>query len=69
MAVTETSGLISSVTAAKLLLITPVWFRKLVRDGWIKKAGRDQYALVAVVQGHIAYLKDETRRASKSHRA
>lgn len=60
------SGTIPTETAAKLLMVTPEWVRRLTKDGWIKKVSKDQYRLVEVVHGYINFLKDEQRRASKS---
>lgn len=60
------AGIISRETAAKLLLITPRHLARLVADGWIKKTSDDKYTVVSCVQGYVAYLKDETRRNSKS---
>jgi hypothetical protein len=66
MVSTETSGLISSVTGAKLLMVTPRYFRKLSTDGWIPKSGRDSYSLVGAVQGFLKFRDDVDRRSSKS---
>jgi hypothetical protein len=59
-------GECNAETAAKLIMITVQWFNTLVRQGWIKKAGKGRYKVVDVVQGHIRYLKDENARATKS---
>lgn len=59
-------NLIPTEVAAKLLMVTPEWIRRLTKDGWIKKVAKDQYTVVDVVQGYINYLKDEQRRTSKS---
>ena len=59
-------GEIDGPTAARLLMCTEQWFLKLVKDGWIKRASRGRYRIVEVVQGHIKYLQDENRRASKT---
>lgn len=60
-----TEGQISAEVAAKLIMVTDRHLRRLVADGWIKKAPDGGYSLVNVVQGHINYLKDETRRNSR----
>lgn len=60
------AGTINSETAAKLIMCTREWLRRLVKDGWIKKLGKDRFRIVDVVQGYINYLKDENRRTSKS---
>jgi phage terminase Nu1 subunit (DNA packaging protein) len=52
--------------AAKLLMVTPEWVRRLTKDGWISKADRGRYRVVDVVQGYIRFLRDEARRSSKS---
>jgi len=57
---------LSSADAAALLTVTPEWLRRLTKDGWIKKLGKDRYRVIDVVQGHIRYMKDEARRASKT---
>lgn len=60
------AGECNSDVGCKLLMITQQWFNKLVRDGWIKKAGKNRYRVVDVVQGYVKYLQDENRRATKS---
>lgn len=60
------AGECDSATAAKLLMCTVQWFGRLVRDGWIKKLGPNRYMIVDVVQGHIKFMKDENRRATKT---
>jgi len=52
--------------AAKLLMVTPEWVRRLTRDGWIAKTDRGRYRVVDVVQGYIRFLKDEARRSTKT---
>lgn len=59
-------AVITSAEAAAMLMLTPEWLRQLVAMGWIKKLGKDRYRTADVVQGHIAYLKDENRRAAKT---
>jgi hypothetical protein len=60
------AGRINTETAAKLFQVTTSWIRRLTREGWIRKEGVDTYAVVDVVQGYLAFLKDEHRRASQS---
>ena len=60
------AGLITVETAAKLLMVSPVRVRQLVKDGYIPKPSRNSYPLVGVVQGYIRFLKDEERRTSKT---
>ncbi|XIA64511.1 hypothetical protein ACFIOY_37680 [Bradyrhizobium sp. TZ2] len=40
--------------------------RQLAKEGWIEKAGKDQFYLVDVVQGYIRFRNDSERRATKS---
>lgn len=59
------AGMITVAQASKLLMVTPQWLRQLAAKGYIPKAIRGQYPLVAAVQGYIRWLKDEERRTSK----
>lgn len=59
-------GECNAETGAKLIMITVQWFNTIVRQGWIKKAGKGRYKVVDVVQGYIKYLQDENKRATKS---
>lgn len=59
------AGLITVAQASKLLMVTPQWLRQLAAKGYIPKAVKGQYPLVAAVQGYIRWLKDEDRRSSK----
>lgn len=56
----------NSAGGSKLLGITPQYFNKLVRDGWIKPVGKNRYRVVDVVQAYKAFLQDEHRRSQKS---
>jgi hypothetical protein len=62
----EAAGTIAIDVAAKLLMVTPEWVRRLSKDGWIAKTERGRYRVVDVVQGYIRFLKDEARRATKT---
>jgi predicted transcriptional regulator of viral defense system len=62
----DAAGTISADVAAKLLMVTPEWIRRLSKDGWIAKTERGRYRVVDVVQGYIRFLKDEARRSSKT---
>jgi hypothetical protein len=62
----DAAGTISIEVAAKLLMVTPEWVRRLTKDGWITKADRGRYRTVDVVQGYIRFLKDEARRSTKT---
>jgi len=59
------AGMITVAQASKLLMVTPQWLRQLAAKGYIPKAVKGMYPLVAVVQGYIKWLKDEERRTSK----
>lgn len=59
------AGMITVAQASKLLMVTPQWLRQLAAKGYIPKAIKGQYPLVAAVQGYIRWLKDEERRTSK----
>lgn len=60
------AGTITTAQAARLLMVTEDWIRQLSRNGYLAKAGRDSFNLVAVVQCYIKYLKDDERRSSRS---
>jgi hypothetical protein len=62
----EAAGTITVEVAARLLMVTPEWIRRLSKDGWIPKVQRGRYRVVDVVQGYIRFLKDEARRSSKT---
>ena len=57
---------VSRQTLAELLTLTAQRVDQLVREGWIEKPSRGNYALVAGVQGYIRFLKDDERRSSKT---
>lgn len=59
-------GTIDVQTAAKLLMISDERVRQLVKMGYIERAEKGRYLLVACVQGYIRFLKDEERRSSKT---
>src|SRR6266540_4102737 len=52
--------------AAKLLMVSPAWVRRLAKDGWISKVDGRHFRLVDVVQGHIRFMRDEKRRSNKT---
>ena len=56
----------TAAQAAKLLMVSEAWLGRLAKEGYIKKLERGRWNLVAVVQGHIRFLKDEERRNNKS---
>ena len=47
----EGAGTITIDVAAKLLMVTPEWVRRLTKDGWIAKTERGRYRVVDVVRG------------------
>lgn len=47
-------------------MIGTEWVRRLTKDGWIKKLGKDRYRIVDAVHGYIAFSKDDERRQSRS---
>lgn len=57
---------LDTATAAALLMMTPRNLQYLAKDGWVKRAGPGRWPLVALVQGYIKALKDETARRTKS---
>lgn len=60
------ANLISTETAAQLLMISGERVRQLVKAGWIDKPQKGRVSLTGAVQGYIRFLKDEERRNSKS---
>jgi phage terminase Nu1 subunit (DNA packaging protein) len=62
----DTAGTIPIDVAAKLLMVTPEWIRRLTKDGWITKSERGRYRVVDVVQGYVRFLKDDARRSTKT---
>lgn len=58
--------------AATLLNRSVSWVQKLVTDGYIVRAGTNQYSVVAIVRGLIAYYDDlleKTNKAAAASRA
>lgn len=58
--------LIPIAQAARLLMVTEEWIRRLQKQGYIPKDPRGMVSLIGAVQGYITFLKDEERRTSKS---
>lgn len=56
----EGAGTITIDVAAKLLMVTPEWVRRLAKEGWIAKTERGRYRVVDVVQGYVRFLSDRT---------
>lgn len=63
---TPAAGMITTAQATKLLMITPQWLRQLAVQGYIPRAVKGAYPLVAVVQGYIKSLKDDEKRSTKT---
>lgn len=61
----EQAGMITMDQAAKLLMVSPEWIRRLCKAGYIPRVAKGKYPLVGVVQGYIKSLKDEEKKASK----
>lgn len=59
-------ALISAKETATLLQVSPTYVRQLAAEGWISKADDSKYRLGDVVAGYLKFLKDETRRSSKT---
>jgi hypothetical protein len=47
----EAAGTITIDVAAKLLMVTSEWVRRLTKDGWNTKTERKRYRVVDVVRG------------------
>ena len=47
----EGAGTITIEVAAKLLMVTSEWVRRLTKDGWIAKTERGRYRVVDVRAG------------------
>lgn len=62
----QQTGMITVDQASKLLMITPQWLRQLAAQGFIPKAVKGRYPMVAAVQGYIKSLKDEDKRSTKT---
>jgi hypothetical protein len=57
---------ISLAEAARLVGKSSTWIGKLVHGGYVKRLERGRYRPCDVAQGHIRFMTDEQRRASKS---
>ena len=55
----EAAGTITIDVAAKLLMVTPEWVRRLTKDGWIAKTDRGRYRVVDVVRGSASPQRGE----------
>ena len=63
----EAAGTITMDVAAKLLMVTSEWVRRLTKDGWITKTERKRYRVVDVVRGSASPRRGE-RNAPLSSR-
>ena len=57
---------ISTTGGAALLGVTPRWVQELKKLGYIEPVSRGEWSLKGLVQGYIAFLKDDEKRNSKS---
>ena len=57
---------LTSIEAAKLILVSRTALYEYEREGWIKRLAQDQWHLIDVVQGHIRYLQDRAKRATQT---
>lgn len=62
----EDVAIISTPVACQLLMLSRQRIDQLVKEGYIRKRGPGQFALVDVVQGYIRFLKNEERRGTKN---
>lgn len=62
----QAAGTITSSTAAKLIRVGEERVRQLVKQGWIKKLGKDSFRVLDVIHGYLDFRDDADRRASKS---
>ena len=46
----DSAGTITTDVAAKLLMVTPEWVRRLTKDGWITKTERGRYRVVLPIR-------------------
>lgn len=60
------TGCVSGQKLAALLMLTPRRVQQLAQAGVIPKTGRDAYPMVAAIQGYLAWLDDENRRAAQA---
>jgi hypothetical protein len=60
--VTKTT--LTPAIGASLIMVSPIEFRRLAKDGWFSSVGRNAYRLIDVVQGRLRQLRkgDSGRR-------
>ena len=56
---------ITLAQAATLLNRSTSWVQKLVSEGYIARAGTNQYSVVAIVRGLLAYYEDLLEKSNK----
>jgi len=57
---------ITTAVACELLGLTEARLRALEGEGWIKRIGKNQWPLVAIMQGYLRFLRADGRRTNKS---
>jgi phage terminase Nu1 subunit (DNA packaging protein) len=57
---------ITMAQAATLLNRSTSWVQKLVTEGYIVKVGTNQYSVVAIVRGILAYYDDLLEKSNKA---
>ena len=57
---------ITTTVACELLMLTEARLRALEGDGWIGRIGKNQWPLVATMQGYLRFLRADGRRTNKS---
>jgi hypothetical protein len=62
----EEETVIGLDTLCRLLTLSRERIDQLVRQGFIERRGRNQYALVASVQGYIRFLREAGKNATKT---
>ena len=62
----EGAGAITIDVAAKLLMVTPEWVRRLTKDGRIAKTERERYRVVDVVRGSASPQRGERNAPLRS---
>lgn len=60
------SGTISTTGACQLLMLSRQRLDQLVQEGWIQRHIPGQWIAIDLVQGYIRFMRDESRRTSKS---
>lgn len=64
------AALVSRDVAGRLIMVSAKRIDQLVNEGWIRRAGRNQYAVVDVVQGYLRFLQtgnEERKKATEDN--